>query len=113
MLVVGFILQGVILNMTHNPGRIPSAFEFRKIREIMGKVGYKNLLLTYLIAFTTFGSLILFLQTYQTGNYCGMGDFTFFSLNHFIEPYLLLFNLRILGSIDLDSGKTILSPEFN
>lgn len=94
-LVVGFILQGVIINMAQNSGTLRSAFEFKKIQKIMGKVGYKNLLLTYLIAFLTFGSLILFFaDTIKNIPFVGL-----VILLVFIEPYLLLFNIRVLGLI--------------
>jgi len=96
IMIIGFILQGVILNMVHNRGSVRSAFHFGSIREKMGNVGYKNLLLTYIIAFVTFGSLILFFSD-AIKNIPFVGVLI---LMFFIEPYLLLFNIRILGLVD-------------
>jgi len=96
ILVIGFLLQGVILNMAHNRGSIRSAFSWGKIIEKIRNVGFKNLLLTYLIAFATFGSLIIFLSdTIKNIPYIGI-----LILMLFIEPYLLIFNIRVLGLID-------------
>lgn len=98
ILVVGFILQGVFLNMAHNHGTLRSGFDWRKIKEKIRKVGYKNLILTYLIAFATFGSLvILFSDTIKSIHIIG-----FLILMVFIEPYLIIFNIRLLGLIDID-----------
>jgi len=95
-LILSFIMQGVILNMAHNRGSIRSAFDFGIIKEKMGKIGYKNLLLTYIIAFATFGSLIVFFSnTIKSIPFIGI-----LILMLFIEPYLLLFNLRLLGLVD-------------
>lgn len=96
IVVIGFLLQGVILNMAHNRGSIRSAFSWGKIKEKMRNVGYKNLLLTYLIAFATFGSLIIFFSdTIKNIPFIGI-----LILMLFIEPYLLIFNIRVLGLID-------------
>lgn len=96
ILIIGFLLQVVILNMAHNHGSIRSAFNWGKIVEKMRNIGYKNLLLTYLLAFITFGSLIIFFSD----NIKNIPFIGILILMLFIEPYLLLFNIRLLGLID-------------
>ncbi len=93
-----FILQIVVMNMAHHHGSIKSGFNFKKIQGKIRIIGFKRLILAYIITTITVGSLVLFLSDLIKSIPLGL-----LISEVIIAPYLLLFTARILGLLDRES----------
>ncbi|HMK54301.1 MAG TPA: DUF4013 domain-containing protein [Methanobacteriaceae archaeon] len=93
---ISIIFEGALLNMANNHGTIRSAFNFPHIFYKLKKIGFKRLLLIYLITLVLL-SIIQGIISDSLHQLPVIGDIL---LTLIITPYLLMVTTRMLGLID-------------
>jgi hypothetical protein len=98
--ILTFFLQGVILNMAHHHGNIHSGFCWKKIIKRMRVIGFKNMILPYIITWIVLGSFYLFFV--EQIKYIPIVGIYLSQM--IITPYLIIFTMRVLGLVDRKFG---------